>query len=162
MKSSASRLCALTVFIFGLCLVTGFAQSTQPDATDALLKRDQAWSDVVHQDISVALSFWDADAIFYRAGQSTLTGIEQIREMIEYNRSHPGFSIVRTPVQAVVADAQDMGYTRGTYTRTWPDENGNVLEQSGNYLCIWRKKDGKWKCSTAMGTPASGVLTNQN
>lgn len=80
-----------------------------------------------------------------------------------------GVSDIRTSyVEAVKANARDvsfqsggvnfsddgtMAWDYGSYSQT-VDVKGKATKQSGNFLNVWKKVDGKWKLAAEIGSPA--------
>lgn len=68
-------------------------------------------------------------------------------------QGHPdtGYSLVWEPLEGVVAESGELGYTYGTYT--WTEKTTGKREQ-GTYATIWRKdKDDQWKMVLDVGNP---------
>jgi len=54
------------------------------------------------------------------------------------------------PVYADVSDDATLGFTSGTYKRTYFIEGKKILEE-GKYISVWKKENGSWKISLDMG-----------
>ncbi|PAT01966.1 hypothetical protein CI105_03665 [Candidatus Izimaplasma bacterium ZiA1] len=54
------------------------------------------------------------------------------------------------PVYADVSDDATLGFTSGTYNRTYFADGKKVLEE-GKYISIWKKVNNSWKISLDMG-----------
>ena len=70
----------------------------------------------------------------------------------------PGFDLTFVPDQIVVSSAGDMALDRGTY-RLRVAPNGAAQTDTGKYVVVWRKIDGKWKAAADIfnsDLPASG------
>ena len=70
----------------------------------------------------------------------------------------PGFDLTFVPEQIVVSSSGDMALDRGTYSlKVAP--NGTAQTDTGKYVVVWRKIDGKWKAAADIfnsDLPASG------
>ena len=115
---------------------------------EALLKTDQQWAAAAAEGKpEQILSFWAEDAVNYFPGFPPARGKEAIAEIVKRNRSRAGFSLHWEPVESVVSAGADLGYTTGPFTLTAEGPDGNPVEQTGHYVCIWRKtRGGDWKC----------------
>ena len=113
----------------------------------ALLETDRAWAAAAAGDIPRLTSFWADDAVNFFPGAPVARGKDEIRKLVQQNRSKPGFSLSWKPVESTVADAGDLGYTLGSFQLSSDTADGNPMVKRGNYLCIWKKQpDGGWKC----------------
>jgi ketosteroid isomerase-like protein len=88
------------------------------------------------------------DALQLPAGNNPVKGVDNI-----YNRNNQGNYILDwSPQYAEVAKSGDMGYTWGTYSLAYNDENGEEQKSYGKYLNIWKKQtDGNWKVAVDIG-----------
>jgi ketosteroid isomerase-like protein len=63
-----------------------------------------------------------------------------------------GLSIDWTPVEAVVAESGELGFTWGRYVASVRDSNGKLVVQYGKYLDVWkRQSDGVWRWIADIG-----------
>ena len=115
---------------------------------DNLLQTDREWASAAAQgDIERLTTFWADDATNFFPGAPVAHGKEAIRELVQRNRSLPGFSLTWEPTQAVVSRSGDLGYTSGAFELFARDADGNPVRREGNYVAIWRKQTDKtWKC----------------
>jgi ketosteroid isomerase-like protein len=59
--------------------------------------------------------------------------------------AEPGKKFYYTFLAAAVAASADMAYAHGQVHLT-SMQNGTAKEETGNYLCVWKKENGKdWK-----------------
>lgn len=128
----------------------------------ALLQVDKDWAQAAKEgNISVLSTYWADDAVNYFPGQPVAKGKDEILELVKQNRSQPRFSLTWQPENAVVSRSADLGYTSGTFQLSAQGAEGNPIERSGNYVCIWKKVGGTWKCSvesTIFGPTPEGVV----
>jgi len=132
----------------------------------ALLQTDKDWAQAAREgNISSLITYWADDAVNYFPGQPVAKGKEEIIELVKRNRSQPGFSLTWEPNNAVVSKSADLGYTSGTFQLSAQNSEGNPIERSGNYVCIWKKIDGTWKCSvesTIFGPVPDGIAEEED
>ena len=58
----------------------------------------------------------------------------------------PGLEFRWEPEASGMAGSGDLGYTFGTYSRTFTGPDGAENRQAGRYLSVWRRQpDGSWK-----------------
>ena len=125
------------------------AATPQEEARAALLRADTEWAAVaaVGKDVEGIVAFWTDDAVIYPPREAPVVGKDAIRAYVSGSLKVPGFSIRWKPVQVVVSEAGDIGYTTGTNSFTFPDAEGRLTTAGGRYLTIWRKGgDGRWRC----------------
>jgi len=60
----------------------------------------------------------------------------------------PNLTVHWKPLRVQVAESGELGYMSGSYTVTYTDAKGQTVTDRGKYLEVWKKVDGKWKCST--------------
>ena len=86
-------------------------------------------------------------------GGTVIEGHDAIREAMA-DLADPNFSLEWEPVFAEVSSSGDLGYTHGTYRRSFRDENDELVVQTGRYVTIWRRDDaGAWKVALDIGDP---------
>lgn len=58
-----------------------------------------------------------------------------------------------TPVEAMVAESGELGFTWGSYRLAAPGPDGEMQVQNGRYLTVWRKDaQGRWRGAIDIGT----------
>lgn len=70
----------------------------------------------------------------------------------------PGFDLTFTPEQILVSSSGDMALDRGTY-RLAMAPGGKAMTDTGKYVVVWRKVDGKWRAAADIfnsDLPANG------
>jgi len=70
----------------------------------------------------------------------------------------PGFDLAFVPEQIILSSSGDMALDRGTY-KLAVTPNGTAQTDTGKYVVVWRKVDGKWKAAADIfnsDLPASG------
>jgi ketosteroid isomerase-like protein len=134
----------LAIFLLNAC-----NKSVDKEAErKTLLNTDKEWAAAAKAgDVKKIVTFWAGDAIDYFPNSPAAVGKNAILELVKKNRSIPGFSLSWEPMKAEVATSADLGYTSGVFRVSMNDADGNPVNKSGNYVCIWKKqKDNSWKC----------------
>jgi ketosteroid isomerase-like protein len=126
----------------------------QPSISEmTLLQTHQAWSTAVREgDATKILSYWDENAADYFPGKPVAHGKKAINKSVKQNLSRPGFALTSVVEGAHVADSGEMGYTTGAFTMIRDDISGNPVTEYGNFMCIWKKTSGVWRCIQSMST----------
>lgn len=112
-----------------------------------LMQLSREWSQTAAtDDIEKTLSYWADDAVFISSGQPTLTGKQELRQMIIGMSEIPGFRISWEPVSVSVSESGDMAYMIEKNTMTFIDSVGNPVTTTGRAVTIWKKdRNGDWK-----------------
>jgi len=90
------------------------------------------------------------DALQLPAGNNPVKGVENIYNTMKDNQAN--YVLDWIPKFSEVANSGEMGYTWGSYSLAYKDEDGEEQKSYGKYLNIWKKqKDGKWKVAVDIG-----------
>lgn len=90
------------------------------------------------------------DALALSDGQHPTLGRSAIYAAMEPKQSN--YELDWVPQKAEVSQAEDLGWTWGTFTLSYTDERGNKKVDHGKYLNIWKRKDdGSWAVAVDMG-----------
>lgn len=95
---------------------------------------------------------WFADEARLNTHQGILQGKAALR--LHYSRmfARKEFTIRWEPTYAEASEDGTMGFTFGSATSSYIDEEGKKVERPGRYVTIWRRQaDGKYKAVTDMG-----------
>ncbi len=149
-----------SVFVTLLIILVPLANILSQDMTPAeseLLQADRAWSEAAKAgDVDKIVTYWDQGAINFFPGFPPAKGIENIMGIVKANRSKQGFKLVWEAENAVVAASGDLGYTYGPFEMSFDKPGGGKVNQTGNYVCIWRKNaEDEWKCVVETSVPDS-------
>jgi len=132
---------------------TLLSPAEQAISLDDLMRADRAFSSMA-QTVGVAEAFaeyMDADGKVLGAGDAPAVGAEAIFALFAAFPDEALFSW--SPVEGFVAASGDMGVTWGTYDLGFPDEDGNVVMDTGRYLTVWRRDEaGRWRGFLDIGT----------
>ena len=110
---------------------------------------DLAWSDTANQkDFDGTVSYMADDGETLAPNEPAARGKASIKASWAKLLGLPGLNVHWEPLRVQVAENGEMGYTRGFYTLSFTDANGQTVTDRGKYLEVWKKVDGKWKCSS--------------
>ena len=137
------------------------AETAKPETSKAAVNRYAEEADLKATDIawSAAAGTKNADAVagFMTNDGATLPPSEPIAKGTEAVKkgwagilSLKDVEISWQPSSVQVADSGEIGYTSGTYTLAFTDPKGAKANDTGKYLEVWKKVDGKWKCHLDM------------
>lgn len=64
----------------------------------------------------------------------------------------PNIKFTWEPLAADVSEDGSLGYTYGTYERSFTDKSGTNIFETGKYMTIWKRQpDGEWQISADIG-----------
>ena len=133
----------ITLFIFYACSNKKDLPSNAVNEKIALLKTDEAFSEMsVEKGMKAAfLEFIDSNGVLLKPNHLPIIGANAIEYIIE--RDDTSFIMNWQPHNAFVSKSADFGYTYGVYA-VHPKNMDTVIY--GNYVSIWKKQvDGNWK-----------------
>jgi len=149
MKSSILTLAFFVLFH------TSFAQKKDTKADEEILLN--IWRDwpklAATGETDKILTYWADDAIIMSPGQPTISGIKDIRNMIDGSKNIPGFKMVwdPEPISITLSKCRDLAYIIGKNHLTVNDPSGRPVTQDNRALLIWKKQsDNSWKESVVM------------
>jgi uncharacterized protein (TIGR02246 family) len=119
----------------------------------AIVAADSAWMRaVMAKNVDSVMVWYTPEAVSFGFGPPAM-GIDQIRasytEMVKSNMTDA--KILSNTVK--VSDDGKMAYDYGTYTMTMTPPGGKPTKETGGYLNVWKKVDGKWMLAAEMSTP---------
>jgi ketosteroid isomerase-like protein len=121
-----------------------------------LLKTDQSFSKYseIHGIENAFLEYLAEDAVLLQANTHPIKGLDNIRKIYKaFDGTH--IQLTWEPMDAVVSESGDLGYTYGIYTQT---ENGTGTKK-GTYVSIWRiDNDDRWKLVLDTGNEGLGEI----
>jgi ketosteroid isomerase-like protein len=149
MKSSTLTLALL------ILLSTSFAQKIDTKSDEQTLLN--IWKDwpklAATGETDKILTYWADDAVIMSPGQPTISGIKEIKNMIEGSKHIPGFKMVwdPEPISITVSKCGDLAYIIAKNHFTMNDPSGKPVTQDNRALLIWKKQsDNNWKESVVM------------
>jgi len=91
-------------------------------------------------------SFLAREVISIRPNAAVINGEKVLADRWANLLNDPAMSITWKPLQAVISEAGDMGFTVGSYEVTKANGQGRTVAGTGKYVTIWSKQpDGAWK-----------------
>lgn len=97
------------------------------------------------------------NALQLPAGRNPVQGRKNIYDNMKENQDN--YILNWSPQFAEVTKSGELGYTWGTYTLTFFDEEGEEQISYGKYLNIWKKQmNGEWKVAVDMGNESPKPL----
>ncbi|WP_296705879.1 SgcJ/EcaC family oxidoreductase [Algoriphagus sp.] len=148
--------CIAIVFVFSLFSCNQQKIDTKAEG-EKVMQISKEWSDIASSgDIEKTLNYWAEDAILISAGEGTLNGKNEIRQMVEQSYKIPGFKISWQPISVQVSESGDMAYLLEDSQVSYTDSSGNTMTQYNQAVSIWRKQsDGTWKNVVDISTPGN-------
>ena len=113
----------------------------------ALIQLDDDWSKAAAtRDAEKVASFYAEDALAYPPNEPLATGRPTAQKVWAAYLADSTFSISWKTDHAEVAASGDLGFTAGTYEDSFRGPDGQMVNEKGKYLCVWKKQaDGTWK-----------------
>lgn len=132
-----------TIFVFTFPLPA----QTQQDEAAILWQTDIAFDQAVAEHGAAAwASFFAPNGSMISDTNAPILGREAIRKTMEPIFGEQHVSLRWQPTKAEVLIPGNIGYTVGTFVRTWKSADGKKLKSIGTYTTIWKKQpDGSWK-----------------
>jgi ketosteroid isomerase-like protein len=139
------RILALAAATVALVFAAPAGAADMDAHAKALAKLDDDWSAAAAtKDAVKVASFYADDAIAYAPNEPAAMGRAAAQKVWEAYFATPEFSISWKTTHAEVNG--DLGFTAGTYEDSYRGEDGQTVQETGKYLCVWKKqKDGSWK-----------------
>ncbi len=111
-----------------------------------LAKLDDAWSAAAAtKDTDTVASYYADDATVYPPDAPMAQGRAAARTVWASYFAAPNFSISWKTTSAGVAKSGDLGFTAGTYQDSYTGADGKTVNETGKYVCVWRKQKDGWK-----------------
>ncbi|HKR10225.1 MAG TPA: nuclear transport factor 2 family protein [Gemmatimonadaceae bacterium] len=105
------------------------------------------------KNVDTVMCCYDNDAVSIGGGKTT-KGVKDLRtsytEAVKANARDVTFQSGGVNF----SDDGTMAWDYGTFSQT-VDVKGKATKQSGNFLNVWKKVDGKWKIAAEISSPAS-------
>jgi uncharacterized protein (TIGR02246 family) len=150
-----SRLSSILSLSVLLALVFLAACSKQPAAPPDTRAADEAairaatisWSNAAQaKDVDKAVSLYADDALQFADKGPLVRGKDNIRQGWQQMFALPGPGLRFATSGVEVARSGDIAYEYGTYDFATKDKKGNINDQKGKYVTVWKKQaDGSWK-----------------
>ena len=146
-------------FVLLFCLVAllftsacSFYSNQAPDtrAADeaAIRQTDADWAKAAaSRNVDATVAFYSDDATVAPPNAPVATDKRSIRDLWAAMLTPDLVSITWEPTKVEVARSGDLAYLNGWYKMSAKDPKGNVAEEKGKMVEVWKKQpDGKWKC----------------
>jgi ketosteroid isomerase-like protein len=125
------------------------AMTNRAQEEAALRATDLAWSKTADKkDLDGTVSYMADDGETFPPNEPAAKDKKSIRASWAKLLSLPGVEIHWEPLRVQVAESGEIGYTSGVYTLTFTSDEGVRVTDKGKYVEVWKKVDGKWKCSS--------------
>jgi ketosteroid isomerase-like protein len=132
--------------------VSGTSDEKTSDNTkeDQVLRAlDLAWSDAANRkDLDGVVSYMGDDGETLAPNEPAARGKAAIRASWSNLLGLPGVTVRWEPLRVQVAKSGEIGYTSGAYTLSYTGADAKTVSDRGKYLEVWKKANGKWKCSS--------------
>lgn len=133
------------------------ADVTREEAITALRDADQAWSEST--DTEGFLSFFAEDPIWLICDRPMMEGKEEIGAFVSDMHTRLKHKLDWKADRVDIGASGDMGYTAGNWQTSYENSDGQLVENSGSYLAIWKKQDdGKWKVAVEIDLPGQEMF----
>jgi ketosteroid isomerase-like protein len=119
----------------------------------SLLEADRAFAAKARTDGAAAAfaDFMAEDGKLLGAADEPVEGTQAIYDVMALLPDNA--EIAWTPVEAVVADSGELGFTWGSYRLIAPGADGEMVVETGRYLTVWRRDaQGRWRGVLDIGT----------
>lgn len=156
LKAAAAGL----VLVLAACATRGEPSAYAPPAPEAQAVRVQSLLDADRafaaraQTAGAAAAFADfmaEDGKLLGAAAEPVIGTAAIFEVMVALPENAEISWA--PVEAVVAESGELGFTWGDYRLSAPGADGSTVVETGRYLTVWRKDaQGRWRGVIDIGT----------
>lgn len=94
--------------------------------------------------------FLTEDAMGMSHGEHPVIGRDKL--YAEMKEGQENYTLAWDPQRAEVSASEDMGWSWGTYTLTFKDDEDQEQKRYGKYLNIWERQDGgQWRVIVDMG-----------
>lgn len=91
------------------------------------------------------VGYFAADGVMYPPNQPAVSGADAVRTWVTGMMAMPGFSLSFQNTVAETGSSGDFGYTAGTYQFAANGPDGQLMNDTGKYVTVWRKEAGGWK-----------------
>jgi ketosteroid isomerase-like protein len=143
-----------TVAALTLWCAFGCARRSSPQAgREALKNADLAFAEATAgRRLSGFSSFLAEDVLSIRPNLPVIRGRPELAQRWAALLNDPAMSITWQPLEAVVSDGGEMGFTVGTYQITRTEGHSRSSAGGGKYITIWKRQpDGSWKVAFDSG-----------
>ncbi len=118
-----------------------------------LREMEKNFCDAAYHDGAIGWArYFSETGVMLSASSNPISGPEAIEAEMRDAFATKDFKLVWRPLHIDVSPDGTLGYTYGTYLRTWTDTSGNPVEATGKYMTVWkRQEDGRWLIEADIG-----------
>ena len=142
---------------------TADSASSSSTATGKSFDKDAARREILGNDsafvrgmmaknVDTVMCCYDNDAVSIGGGKTT-KGVSDLRKSYTEAVKANARDVTFQSGGVNFADDGTMAWDYGTFSQT-VDVKGKATKQSGNFLNVWKKVDGKWKIAAEISSPA--------
>jgi ketosteroid isomerase-like protein len=125
---------------------------------DDILAADKAFSamSIAQGSHAAFLAYMTDDVRLFTGDHPPIIGKQAVAALqAEQEKSDPNYKYMRlewTPIEAEASPDGMLGWTRGTWLRTWSKPDGSATRLTGYYVTQWRRQpDGSYKFCLDIG-----------
>lgn len=113
----------------------------------ALQQADKNWEEAcASKNVDRMLDSYDIEAYNIDLQGNVHRGKDELRKLWTNEFNKPDYSLTWELSESYVAQAGDIGYTRGSWDMKFTSKDGKQMIYHGTYLAIWKKQlNGTWK-----------------
>lgn len=118
-----------------------------------LREMEKRFCEAAHNDgASGWAKFFAETGVMLSSSSSPISGPEAIEAEMRDAFATKDFKLIWRPLHIDVSADGSLGYTYGTYNRSWTDSNGHLTEATGKYMTVWKRQpDGQWLIEADIG-----------
>lgn len=166
--SSSIALFALASVCLSSCYkgtpATADSASSSSTATGKSFDKDAARREILGNDsafvrgmmaknVDTVMCCYDNDAVSIGGGKTT-KGVSDLRKSYTEAVKANARGVTFQSDGVNFSDDGTMAWDYGTFSQT-VDVKGKATKQSGNFLNVWKKVDGKWKIAAEISSPST-------
>ena len=132
---------------------TSSATFDKSAATAQILANDSTFvRGMMAKNVDTVMCCYDNDAV--SIGSRTVKGVSDLRKSYTEGVKVNARDVTFQSSGVNFSDDGSMAWDYGTFSQT-VDVKGKPTKQSGNFLNVWKRVDGKWKIVAEISSPAS-------
>ncbi len=146
----------LTVLSSIILLAVACNENTKQDDAYELIRVEKMFSDMsASKGMTTAFNYYCAsDGVLLRTNSMPVVGKSEVVAALS-SVSDDQFTLTWKPIEAVLANSGDLGYTFGTYKIDYTDDQ--YPDGKGTYVTIWSKNsEGEWRFLLDTGNEGLG------
>lgn len=105
-----------------------------------------------HEGASGWARFFSENGVMLSPASSPISGPEAIEVKMRDAFAIKDFKLIWRPLHIDVSPDGILGYTYGTYTRSYTAKDGTFTEETGKYMTVWKRhENGHWLIEADIG-----------